>query len=437
MDFSIVTIIAFAIILVLMLIGMPLAFAFATGAIILILYSGIDSSFAIQGVFYRLDSFVLMAIPLFILSGNLMSVCGISKKLVDFAQSFVSNIRGGLGIATVIATMLFGAICGASSATVAAIGSIVLPQMTKLGYPRAYTTALIACSGVLGQLIPPSLPMIVFGLLTGTSVAACFLAGVVPGFLLVVLYSFINWILCKRIPSIPEPTKTSLLMTAKDIGKNFKSAFFGLVAPVIILGGIYGGIFTPTEAGCIAVIYSIPVGFFIYKKLTIASLIESTYETINVVGVLFAIFIFIIIVSKILTFYRVPDILAHKLISISDNKIFILLFINIFMLFVGMLMDDFSAQILAVPLLWPVFMGIGIHPVQMAAIIAVNQGTGQITPPVATNLFIASRISGVPVPDILKHVWPFFIFGNIPILILTTYVPSISLWLPKLVMGNI
>lgn len=428
---------AFVVLLVLLMFGVPVALSFGAGAILMLIFMHMDPAFAIGAIFYRIDSFILMAVPFFILAGMLMSEGGISHRLVNLAESIVGRFRGGMGMTAVLASMFFGTISGSSAAAVASIGSILIPRMTELGYPKRYTTALIACSGLLGQLIPPSLPMIVFGMITGTSIAALFLAIVGPGLLIVLFYSVINYFWCRRIRTIPVQEKLPFVTTVKRIGRATYSSLFALMMPVIILGGIYAGIFTPTEAACVAVVYSIPVGFLIYRGLTWKKFCTTLKETASITGSIVVILFFIFIVSRILTLNRVPDMFALGIISVSDNPVIILIFINLFLIILGMIMDDLSSMLLAVPLLMPIMMHIGIHPVHMAAILAVNQGSGQMTPPVATNLFVASRISGLRVTDFLSMVIPFLVFGSLPTLILVTYFPEISLWLPQTILGHL
>ena len=431
------TAIAFIVLIVLLLFGVPVAFSFGAGAILMLIFLHIDPAFTIGAIFYRIDSFILMAIPFFILAGGLMSEGGISERLVNLAESIVGRVKGGMGIATVLACAFFGSVSGSSAATVASIGSILIPRMTDLGYPKRYTTALVACSGLLGQLIPPSLPMVVYGMLTGTSIAALFLAIVVPAFIIIILYSVVNYFYCRKIPSIHVPAKLPFVTTVKHIGRATYSSSFALLMPIIILGGIYGGFFTPTEAACIAVVYAIPVGFFIYRGLTWNKFFTQLKDAASITGAIVVILFFIFLVSRIFTLNRVPDIIASGLLSVSDNRIIILIFVNLFLIILDIFTDDLSGMLLAVPLLWPIMTQIGIHPVHLAVIMAVNQGSGQMTPPIATNLFVASRISRLPVMDFVRPVIPFLLFGSLPTLILVTYVPEISLWLPQVVLGHL
>jgi tripartite ATP-independent transporter DctM subunit len=273
-------------------------------------------------------------------------------------------------------------------------------------------------------------------MITGTSVAACFLAEVIPGILIIILYAAINFVYCYRKPEIKVQEKLPLKQTLNRIGVSTRKASFALLSPVIVLGGIYGGVFTPTEAGCVSAVYAVIVGFIIYKRMTVKTFIEAAGLTASIEGAITFIICFLFVMTRIFTYQRLPDAVAHAMFSISSNPVVILLLVNLFMMFLGMLVDDISAMLLAAPLLYPVFMQLGISPLQMAAIMAVNQGSGQMTPPVATNLFTAARISGLQVSEFLREVIPFLIFGSLPVTFMTTFIPELSLWLPRLIMGG-
>ncbi|MCF8106894.1 MAG: TRAP transporter large permease subunit, partial [Desulfohalobiaceae bacterium] len=267
--------------LLMIVIGFPLFVSFGVGGLAMMLALDIDPGFAVPCIFRNLNSFVLMAIPFFIFAGGLMTASGISSRIVEFANTVVGRFKGGLGIVTVVSCALFGAISGSSSAAVASIGMIILPQMEKYGYKRQYATALVACSGLLGQLIPPSIPMILFGMITGTSVAACFLAAAMPGLLLMLAYFIINYLCCRNKPDIRVEEKLPLAASLKQLGRSTQEAGFALAMPVIILGGIYGGFFTATEAGCMAAVYAIGVGVF-RRTLTRKAFLQAAEETASI-----------------------------------------------------------------------------------------------------------------------------------------------------------
>lgn len=421
--------------IVLLLAGFPLFACFGIGGFAMMFFLEMPSGFAVPSIFSGLNSFVLMAIPFFIFAGGIMTAAGISSRLVSFANAIVGRFRGGLGVVTIISSALFGAISGSSSSAVATIGMTILPQMEKYGYRREYATALVACSGILGQLIPPSIPMILFGMVTNTSVAGAFLAAAGPGMLIILAYSIINYFYCKKHPEIRMLEKMPVGEQLKTIAAATRKSSFALLMPVIVLGGIYGGVFTPTEAGCVAVVYAVLVGVG-SRKLTFQAFRKAAEETASIEGAIVFIIAFIIVMSRIFTYERLPEAIAGALLNLTENRVALLLMINLFMIVMGMIMDDISAMLLAAPLLYPLFMSLDIHPFQMAAIMAINQGSGQMTPPVATNLFTAARVSGVPVSSFVKDCIPFLLFGSLPVLLLVTFVPQISLFLPGLFLGN-
>ena len=417
-----------------LVVGFPLFVCFGVGGLAMMLALEMNPGFAVPAIYTSLNSFVLMAIPFFIFAGGIMTAAGISARIVAFANAIVGRFKGGLGVVTIVSSALFGAISGSSASAVATIGMTILPQMEQYGYRRSYATALVACSGLLGQLIPPSIPMILFGMVTNTSVAGCFLAAAGPGLLIIVVYAVINYVYCRRRPEIQVLPSQDVRSHARHIARATRQSFLALVMPVIVLGGIYGGWFTPTEAGCVAVVYAVCVGVAT-RSLSGAAFRKAAEETASIEGAIVFIIAFIVVMSRIFTYERLPDAIAAVMLGITENRIILLLLINAFMLIMGMIMDDLSAMLLAAPLLYPLFSELGVHPFQMAAIMAINQGSGQMTPPVATNLFTAARVSGIPVSAFVKDCIPFLLFGSLPVLLLVTFVPEVSLWLPNLIMG--
>jgi tripartite ATP-independent transporter DctM subunit len=427
-----IVIVSLGIGILLLLSGVPLFVCFGIAGFGMMVFLGYGTDFAVPAMFANFDSTILMAVPFFIFAGALMTSSGISERLFNFAQSIVGRFKGGLGVVTIVSCALFGAISGSSAATVSSIGMVSIPQMERFGYKRNYATALIACSGVLGQLIPPSIPMILFGMITGTSVAACFLATAVPGLLIVILYSIINLVYVRGKPDIKVLPRLSPKETVKEIGRSTWRGTFALLAPVFVLGGIYGGIFTPTEAGCASVVYSIFVGSLVYRRMNFRILFSAAQEAASIVGAISLILCFIFVLGRIFTYQALPATIANAMLSVSENRVVVLLLINAFMILQGMFMDDISCMLITAPLLFPLFMQLGVHPLQMAAILGVNQGSGQLTPPVATNLFVAARIARIPVSDFVKLVMPFLFFGSIPAVLMVTFIPQLSLWLPGL-----
>ena len=430
---SLAIIFLFVILLIILIVsGLPLFACFAIVCLGMMKVFKLGTNFAIPAVFTNLNSFTLMAIPFFVFSGGLMAKSKMSSKIVDFLNSIVGQIKGGLGFVVIISCGFYGAITGSSGAAITAIGAAILPELDRYGYDRKYSTALLACSGLLGQLIPPSIPLILFGMITGTSVAACWLSTVIPGLLLIIIYGVINYFFCRKNAEIKEIRKISF----NNIIDSARSGLFSLLMPVIVLGGIYGGLFTPTEGAAVGIIYALLVGFVIYRNLSIKDFLSVTKESVSMLGSIYFIIMFILILSRIFTLEQLPMILAESMMKVSSNRIVILLLINTMLLIVGMLMDDISSMLICAPLLFPLFTKLGVSPLQMAAILAVNQGTGMLTPPVATNLFIASRVGKVPVPEFIRYTIPYLVFGNIPVLLMVTFIPQLSVWLPQLIFGK-
>jgi tripartite ATP-independent transporter DctM subunit len=333
------------------ILGIPVPFCFMASA----LYMGVvyfpDFSFLTSVGFRGLNSLTLLSIPFFIMAGSLMSSAGIAERLTGFANSMLGRIRGGMGAATIVACAIFGAISGTCSSAVACIGSIMIPRLEELGYPRSYSTAMVSCASVLGQLIPPSVPMILYGWVTQQSVAACFLATVVPGLILMTIFCVINYFMCKKFPTIKVDPPLPARERNREIGRALKRGVWSLLMPVIILGGIYGGITTPTESAAVAVAYSILVGFFIHMELKIKTLWKAFCVSATTSGVICLMLFFVTILGRIYTMQQVPMKIANFLIGFSDNKYVILLMVNVFLIIIGMLMDYLSGTMLVAPLL--------------------------------------------------------------------------------------
>ena len=417
-----------------LVLGLPVPFAFGAVMIFLSVFTDTDPiSFMVSG-HWKMNNLVLLAIPLFIMAGGIMEKGKIAAPMVHLAELFIGRFRGGLSAAAVLASAVFGSISGSAAATLTCIGAVMLPRLKKANYPEGYSAALIASSAPLGLLIPPSSIQIIYGWVTRTSVLKCFLATIVPGLILVTLLITLNFILMRKQKGIIlEPVPDDM---PREFAKRSVSALPALLMPVIILGGIYGGFMTPTEAAGIAVLYAIPVGWFIYRGLNRKTFVQALVQTATTTGVVMVMFFAVMIVSRLLVFENIPELAQDLIFSVSNNPIVILLMINIVIVMIGMLMDDVSGVLLSAPLLMPIVRELGIDPVQFAAIIGVNLGMGNITPPTAPLLYLGARVAGVPVT---KMLWPTFlmiIFAWIPTLILTTFVPALSLWLPNLLLGG-
>lgn len=426
--------IVFILLCMLLIIGLPVPVAFGAVMIYLGWIAEVDISNFLSSGHWRMNNIVLLAIPLFILSGAIMNRGKLAEPLVDLASLFLGRVRGGLSAAAVIASAVFGSISGSAAATLTCIGGVMLPRLDRANYPRGFSAALIANAAPLGLLIPPSSTMIIYAWVTRQSVLKCFLATLVPGLILVTLLCIVNFIMMRRYKDIiTEEVPESFLLETR---KRTALATPALLMPVIILGGIYGGVMTPTEAAAIAVLYAVPVGVWIYRGLTWDSFKEAVIESATTTGSVMVMFFMVMIVSRLLVFEDIPALAQDFIFSLSDNPIVILLMINVVLVLIGMLMDDVSGVLLASPLMLPMVKDLGIDPIQFAAIIGVNLGMGNITPPTAPLLYLGARVGQTSVHSMLKPTLIMILFAWIPTLILTTYIPAISLALPDFMLGG-
>jgi len=380
--------------------------------------------------FSQLTNPVLLAIPLFVFAGTIMSVSGIAASLLKFVNVFVGRVRGGLGVVATVSCAIIGAISGSGLTGVAAIGPLLIPEMESKGYPRAYATALVANSSILGLLIPPSVTMIVYGWVTDTSILASFLATLGPGLLIMLNFSIVNLVMARKFPLVlDEPMDTAALM--KHASKRTINAIPALLMPVIILGGIYGGIMTPTEAAAVSVIYALPVGFMIYKGLTFRTLLDAGKESASAVGAILIMILFSLMLSQIYVMEDIPQALVDKIFEFTDNKVLLLIMINLFLFGIGMIVNDITAIILTAPLLLPLMTALGVSPVQFAAIMGVNTAMGGVTPPYASILYLGARIGKVKFTEVVKPAMILLIFGYIPVVILVSVWPDLSEYIPR------
>ena len=374
------------------------------------------------------SKFTLLAIPFFILAGHAMERAGISGRLINLIDSLVGHIRGGLAVVTVISCCFFGAISGSGPATVAAIGLISIPAMVKNGYDKTYSVALVASAAEVAILIPPSIALVVYGVISETSIGQLFMAGMIPGILMGASIMVLGYWKSREKGFGGTPRRRTPL---NEIGKAFIDALWGLMAPVIILGGIYGGVFTPTEAAAVAAGYGILVGIFIYRTIKLKDLFKLFTETAMSTAIIMVIVINASVFSWILTTGRVAQSLYQTMMGISTDYLFVLFVLNVLLLIAGCFMDAISAFYIFIPLFLPLCKTIGIDPVHLGVVMTGNLAIGMITPPVGVDLYTACAISGVPFKDLARKIWPFVIASLIP-LILITYIPAISLWLPKI-----
>lgn len=442
--------------LVLVLAGLPLAFSFGLSTLLFLISAGLPLSTLVSRTFGAIDSWPLMAVPLFILVGDLMGQGGLSRVLINFVQVIVGRLKGALAHIMVVSCLFFGAISGASAATVAAIGAIMIPEMERRGYQRNFCAAVAASSGFLGILIPPSIPLIVYGITASVSVGALFLGGIIPGLLMAGGFMIVNYFMAgtyqnnpvtsknqnnpgslaveiNKSKSIDEGNTAGLLEEEIEVWKAVKRAIPALLLPVIILGGIYLGVFTPTEAGAVAVVYGAIAGFLFYRSIKLDNVIPIVSKAaLTSITVLFIIGLagpF----GWVLTTQGVPAAVINIITNISENPIVIILLMNIFFLVLGMLMETITAIVITTPIFLPLAQMVGMDPVHFGVMMIVNLCVGLITPPMALNLLLASQISDVGINKILKPLIPYLVV-SVVVLALVTYIPSISLFLPELLL---
>ncbi|MEZ8745882.1 TRAP transporter large permease [Vibrio sp. 10N.286.49.E1] len=426
-----VALLAVAVLVILLTIGVPLPFCFGGALMVMSIASDMSMKGNMMWGAGQLMNPVLLAIPLFVLAGTIMSRSGIAASLLGFVNVFVGHIRGGLGIVASVSCAIIGAISGSGLTGIAAIGPLLIPEMEKRGYPRAYATALIANSSILGLLIPPSVTMIVYGWVTDTSILACFLATLGPGLLVTFNFAAINMFMARKFPLVLDD-KLSLPEMFKKASSQTFNAVPALLMPVIILGGIYGGIMTPTEAAAVAVIYAVPVGFMIYKGLSWKTLLESGKESATAVGSIMFMILFSLILSQMFVVEGIPQQLVEAIFNITDDKFLLLIFINLLLFVVGMVVNDLTAIILIAPLLLPLMTAIGISPIQFAAIMGVNTAMGGVTPPYASILYLGARIGNVKFSEVVGPAMLLILFGYLPVVILTSFWSELSLYLPTM-----
>ena len=424
--------IGFIIVMLLIVLGVPIAASFGVLAIFLTLWFDADPSYLMPTMFIKIREVVLLAVPLFVLLGNLMDASGLADRLVEFVHSIIGHIKGGLGAVTVATCALFGAISGTDSAAIACIGTVMIPRMERNGYPRGHATALVGCAGILGQLVPPSVPMIFYAMVTANSIPACWAATLGPAVVMVVIYSLLNRFAIRRLPVKVAPKPPSFKEYAAAIGKSAFKAIPVLLLPVIVLGGIYGGIVTPTEGACLGVFYILVAACGFYRSVGFSQLRQATISAAVTSGVILLMTFFILMSSKILVLEGVTQQLTAWILATSPNVYVTLLLLNVVLIIIGMMMDDLSGTLLAAAVLYPIATSAGVHPLHFAAIVGVNLGLGTVTPPCAPMLYLAGRIGHSTAEEYMKPAMFFMWVGMLPLVLVTTYWPALSLTLPGL-----
>lgn len=418
-----------SIFLILLAAGVPIAFVLGISSVIYLWKTQMPYVLVSQRVFVGLDNFLILAVPLFILAGKLMNASGITRRLIDFFYIIIGHVRGGLAYVNIVASVFFAGITGAGAADTAAIGSIMIPAMKKEGYSPEYSGAVTAISSTIGPTIPPSIAMVVYGAMAEASIAKLFLAGFIPGLLLGLAQLLVAGFFARR-QKFPVRPKVLSFRTATE---GFFNTILAILMPVILLGGILSGVFTPTEAAGVAVFYALIVGFFIYRELKIAACLKILYETSVLTGTILIILAMAHLFGWILAAETVPEIIANAMTSITGNPILVLLLINILLLFLGTILETLAAIILMTPILLPLTQSIGIDPIHFGIIMTVNLNIGLATPPLGVCLLVASPIAEVPLEKIALSTIPFLI-ASIAVLFVITYVPQLVLFLPNWLM---
>ena len=415
--------------LIFLMIGLPVFFALLAAPGILLWMNGQERDVALlyRNVYNGMDSFPLMAIPFFMLAGELMNRGGITERLVEFSQALMGHLRGGLAHVNILSSMLFAGLSGSAVADTSALGSMLIPAMEKQGYTRRFSAAITAASSVIGPIIPPSGIMIIYAYVMGESVAALFLAGIVPGILVGLSLMLMVKIMADRYDFPVASRKT----TWREKGQASLKAFFPLMTPVIIMGGILGGIFTPTEAAAVAAAYGLLIGLFVMRTLRISDLGGIFQRSAATSAVVLLLVGAAMAFKTVVSLSHAPEILANIILGLSDNPLILLFLINILLFIVGMFLDAGPAIIILGPVLGPVFTDLGVDPIHFAMIMSVNLTVGLITPPMGLVLFVASSVSGERISTISRAILPFLAM-EIIVIFLITYIPALSMTIPRL-----
>lgn len=416
----------FGLFFALILVGVPIAYSLGlASSYLIIFYLDLPIVLVAQHMYAAVDSFSFLAIPFFMLAGAFMSYGGVTKRLINFAYSLVGPFKGGLAQVVAVSGMFFGAISGSSAATTAAIGAIMIDSMEEKGYDREFTAGVVAAGGMVGIIIPPSITLVVYGVIAGVSIGDLFLGGFGPGLLMGTSMCLLSYFICGKRGWGGEGT-----FSLKNVFKAFIDSFWALLTPVIIIGGIYGGIFTPTEAAAVASVYGLVIGFFVYKELKIKDLPEiiakAVYSTTVIMFIIAAAKIF----GWILTNAEIPQQIAAFVTSIAPNKYVFLLLLNILLLVLGTMVNPSAAIIIVAPIMLPVALKFGIDPVFFGVLMVVNLAIGNITPPVGLDLFVVSAVTKISIDRIAKAMMPYLAILLADLFIIT-YIPQIIMFLPS------
>ncbi|MBF0112320.1 MAG: TRAP transporter large permease [Desulfamplus sp.] len=424
------TLIGFLVCLVLIIMGVPIAMAFGILTIMLLSFFGQDAAYLVEVTYKKVDSVILFAVPLFILFGTMLDATGLAKRLIDFVNLILGRFRSGLGAVTVVTTALFSSISGTDSAAIACIGTVMIPRLVEKGYDRGHATALVACSGILGQLVPPSVPMIFYAIITGNSILGVWFSTLGPAIVIVIIYCLLNALAVRKMPIVFEKRAENLKEQIVNIALAGKSCTPVLILPIFIFGSLYSGLITPTEVALIGVFYVLILGLM-YKALSWQDIKGAAVSTAVISGAVTLMFYFTETTSKILILEGVTDELASWVVNNSPNQVITLLLLNVILLLLGMMMNDLSGTVISAGLLWPIASAAGVDPYHFAAITGVNLGLGTVTPPTAPMLFLAGRIGKCSAEEYIKPALILMWSGMLPVLLLTTYFPNLCLFIPR------
>lgn len=422
--------IAFCVFMVFLFAGVPIAFSMGLGSLVGLLISGNSLAVVGQRLFAGVNSFSLMAIPFFMLSGELMDKGGISRRLVNFAQALIGHITGGLGMVDILTSIIFAGVSGSAAADTAAVGAILIPPMKERGYPKGLAAVIQATAGSLGPIIPPSLTMIIYCSLTNLSIGALFMAGIIPGIIIGVGTMLVTYFYAKKLGIRGEKRAT-----LKEVWKATKDAILAIIMPLIIIGGIVGGFFTATEAGAIAVFYALILGLFVFKEFKVRDLPAILLKSAGTSSMALLIVAAANVFSWLVAYAKLPTIIVNFLVSLTSNKYVILILLVIFLLFVGMFIETLSATIIVAPILMPVAVQFGINPIQFALIMVITLVYAGVTPPVGGVLFITMGVAEAKMKDTLKYLPAYLGIVCVALLVLI-FLPGLSTFLPNLLFAT-
>ena len=415
----------FIIFFILLLIGAPIMVGLGMATMACFLLLGIDLSIMVERAFASLTAFPLMALPAFVLAGALMEASGISRRLVNIAENIVGPIPGGLAISTVLSCVFFGAISGSGPATTAAVGMLMIPAMTKRGYDKAYAAAATSTAGGIGIIIPPSIPMVIYGVTGQVSISKMFMAGFIPGIIVAISLCVVHYLRCKNIST------AGMTWNAKNLLFSLKDGFWSILAPLIILGGIYAGWFTPTEAAVVAIFYTLLVGLFIHRELKLRSIMASLKTTSWLSGRVLVLVFTATSFGYLMTSYRIPNDIATMVLNLTDNVYVVWVFVVVLLVFLGMFMETLAIIMLVTPVLLPIMTSYGVDPIHFGLVLICCCGIGFSTPPLGENMFIASGISNQSLEAISLKAIP-MVISNITAIVVLVIFPDLVLWLPSM-----